>query len=112
MNSLSIFSTWGIGVLHGYKPKEKEIPRSITYSTIGITSMLYSIKAIGNAPLPLKNIKPTTILGGILVFIPMKVRSVFCVGHQVGKAIQYKIEEADKKLVELNRYGENQPMKT
>jgi hypothetical protein len=92
INSLSLFSTWSVGVLNGCKPEsiKEDFPRSIAYSSIAVTSLLHMTTAIGKLERPHLSGR----FAGLFVVIPAMVGSIFCVGHQTGKAIRFLTKES------------------
>jgi hypothetical protein len=100
--SLSLFSTWTVGALNGYKLKEDGLPNSIKYGTMALTSGINIVKGLGNLKTPIIN--PGLSILGLGVMIPFFVGTTFCVGNYVGKGIRYA-EDTPKglKLNLLNR---------
>lgn len=85
--SLSLFSTWSVGALNGYKLKEDGLPNSIKYGTMALASGIHIVKGLGNLKTPIIN--PGISLFGLGVIVPFMVGTTFCVGNYVGKGVRY-----------------------
>ena len=93
--SLSIFTTWAVGLINGYKQQENGVPNGIKYGTMGITTSIAMLKTLANFDTPAsKNLLSSTItpgqkLFGLFVGVPLVMGMNFCVGHHMGKAIRF-----------------------
>jgi hypothetical protein len=85
--SLSLFSTWFVGTLNGYKLKEDGLPNSIKYGTMALATGIHIAKGFGNLKIPIINAGASIL--GIGVIIPIMVGTTFCVGNYVGKGVRY-----------------------
>lgn len=83
--SLSLFSTWSIGILNGYTLKENGLPNSIKYGTMVLASGIHIVKDLGNFTKPI----PKTTMVGVFVAIPIMIGATFCVGNYLGKGVRY-----------------------
>lgn len=85
--SLSLFSTWTVGALNGYKLKEDGLPNSIKYGTMALASGVNIVKGFANLKTPITN--PGISLLGLGVMMPFIVGTTFCIGNYVGKGVRY-----------------------
>ncbi len=84
--SISILSTWVVGILNGYKKNEESLPKAIPYTTMSLATTLTSFKVINNIP-KLSVISLTHTFGSVLLITALGIGSVYCMGNQVGKAL-------------------------
>ena len=85
--SIPVLSTWAVGILNGYKKNESALPRSITYTTMSLATVLTSFKAMGSISQLKYPILPPSNLGSIMCITAVGIGSVYCMGSQVGKAL-------------------------
>ena len=81
--SLSLITTWAVGMLNGYTSKENGLPASIKYTTISITSILSGFRMIE------PKMPSSLVLTSFFIISPLMVGSLFCIGTQIGKGIRY-----------------------
>jgi hypothetical protein len=85
--SLSIFTNWAVGAINGYKQKENGLPNGIKYGTLGLSTLVGTIKVLGSEFSP--SVRPAHRLAGIFIGVPVLVGTTFCLGHHLGKAVRY-----------------------
>jgi hypothetical protein len=82
------FSTWAVGIINGYQPKENKLPASYKYGIMSIATGINIIKALGRSQ-TLPSMRPGILLSGIFIGIPLITGSVFCTGNILGKSIRH-----------------------
>ena len=102
--SLSLFSTWTVGALNGYKLKEDGLPNSIKYGTMALSTGVHIVKGFSNLKTPIVN--PGANLFGLFVAIPVMIGATFCVGNYVGKGVRY-VEDSRSGSLKLKLLGKS-----
>jgi hypothetical protein len=85
-----------IGGLNGYNLKNGGLPNPIKYTTLSLATM-FTINNILSKPNILNGKSSGVLMFSFLVGVPFMNGAVFCLGNQVGKAIEY-VEKPPKSL--------------
>jgi hypothetical protein len=98
MAALGLVTGWAVGAINGYK--EGDLPNSVKYGTMGLTTGAGIARIITNQGI--KPVTPGIFLAAILLGAPFVSGYVFCLGHHLGKAVGYYNEsESNKNKVSI-----------
>ncbi len=84
--SITLFTTWATGVFNGLKPNS--IPGDLKWSILGLTTLVGSIRIIGNAPVPLPHSKAVPLMIATIVGAPAVTGIVYKTGDLFGKVMR------------------------
>jgi hypothetical protein len=86
----ALFINSAVGAIHGYKHKEKGLPKDITYGTMGATILVSWMRSLSSMNLRgLPSAAVTQKIGTLALGVPLIMATNFCIGHHLGKALRH-----------------------
>jgi hypothetical protein len=79
---------YSTGLMNGYTTKEGGLPRTTTYTILGLSNALGFLHALKNVEQPFYT-KSRPVITTVFFLFPFIVGASFCTGHHFGKAIRY-----------------------